>query len=152
MVGRRRVGQDDLMNDTVITLAAGALFGTGAGLLLIASGRIAGISGIAAGVLRPRAGDFAWRALFLVGLLVGGSVALRLAPQAIALDSPRPLGWLVVAGLCIGVGARLANGCTSGHGVCGVGRLSRRSLVATATFTAAGAITRAIWLQLGGAT
>jgi uncharacterized membrane protein YedE/YeeE len=140
------------MNDALLTLAAGALFGAGAGLLLIASGRIAGISGIAAGVLRPRVGDFAWRALFVLGLLAGGSVALRLAPQTIALDSPRSLGWLVVAGLCIGVGARLANGCTSGHGVCGVGRLSRRSLVATATFTAAGAITRAVWLQLGGAT
>lgn len=140
------------MNDTLVTLAAGALFGAGAGLLLIANGRIAGISGIAAGALRPRRGDFAWRALFVFGLLVGGSVALRLAPGAILLDSPRPLAWLVVAGLCIGVGARLANGCTSGHGVCGVGRLSRRSLVATATFTAAGAITRVIWLQLGGET
>ena len=140
------------MNDTLVTLAAGALFGVGAGLLLIGNGRIAGISGIAAGALRPRRGDFAWRALFVLGLLVGGGVALRLAPGAILLHSPRPLAWLVVAGLCIGVGARLANGCTSGHGVCGVGRLSRRSLVATATFTVAGAITRAIWLQLGGPT
>ena len=140
------------MNDTLVTLGAGALFGVGAGLLLIANGRIAGISGIAAGALRPRRGDFAWRALFVLGLLMGGSVALRLAPGAILMNSPRPAAWLVVAGLCIGVGARLANGCTSGHGVCGVGRLSRRSLVATATFTAAGAITRVIWLQLGGAT
>jgi uncharacterized membrane protein YedE/YeeE len=76
MVPRRPPGHDEFMNDTLVKLAAGALFGTGAGLLLIANGRIAGISGIAAGALRPRRGDFAWRALFVLGLLVGGSVAL----------------------------------------------------------------------------
>ena len=99
----------------------------------------------------PRPGDFAWRGLFLLGLFAGGSVALRLTPGAIALAHDRTLAWLVFAGLCIGFGARLANGCTSGHGVCGIGRMSLRSLVATATFTAAGAVTRLIWLQLGGA-
>jgi uncharacterized protein len=139
------------MNDTLVTLAAGALFGAGAGLLLIANGRIAGISGIAAGALRPQRGDGAWRFLFLLGLLVGGNVALWLAPAAFVTETTRPLAWLVVSGLCIGVGARLANGCTSGHGVCGIGRLSLRSAVATMTFTAAGAITRLVWLQLGGA-
>lgn len=135
----------------LVTIAAGALFGTGAGLLLIGTGRIAGISGIAAGVVRPQPGDVAWRVLFVLGLLAGGSVALRVTPGAIALAPPRALPWLLLAGLCIGVGARLANGCTSGHGVCGVGRLSLRSVVATATFTAAGALTRLAWLALGGA-
>lgn len=138
------------MNETLVTLAAGALFGVGAGLLLMGNGRIAGVSGILAGALRPRAGDFAWRALFLLGLLAGGTVALRLTPGSFVLDSTRSLAWLVVAGLCIGFGARLANGCTSGHGVCGVGRLSLRSVVATAIFTAAGALTRLVWLGLGG--
>src|SRR5690242_17506643 len=138
------------MTDTIATLAAGALFGAGAGLLLIVNGRIAGISGIAAGALSPRRGDFAWRVLFLFGLLLGGSVALRLVPAAIAVTPPRPLAWVVVAGACIGFGARLANGCTSGHGVCGVGRLSPRSFAATVIFTAAGALTRVVWVHLGG--
>jgi uncharacterized protein len=139
------------MNDTLVTLAAGALFGAAAGLLLITNGRIAGISGIAAGALRPRRGDFAWRAVFLLGMLMGGSVALELTPGGFVLESSRSLPWLVVSGLCIGFGARLANGCTSGHGVCGVGRMALRSVVATTVFTAAGAVTRVVWLQLGGA-
>jgi uncharacterized protein len=139
------------MNDPLVTLAAGALFGVGAGILLIGNGRIAGISGIAAGALGAKPGDFAWRLVFLLGLLLGGKVALGLVPAAIVLDSPRSLPWLIAAGLCIGFGARLANGCTSGHGVCGVGRLSLRSVAATAIFTAAGALTRLVWLQLGGA-
>jgi uncharacterized membrane protein YedE/YeeE len=139
------------MNGTLVTLAAGALFGVGAGILLIGNGRIAGISGIAAGALGRKPGDFAWRAVFLLGLLAGGKVALGLVPAAIVLESPRALPWLIASGLCIGFGARLANGCTSGHGVCGVGRLSLRSVVATAIFTAAGALTRLVWLQLGGA-
>ena len=139
------------MHQTLITVAAGALFGAGAGLLLIGYGRIAGISGIAAGALRPKPGDFAWRALFVLGLLLGGNAALRLFPHSISLAPPRALPWLIVAGLCIGFGARLANGCTSGHGICGIGRLSSRSIVATATFTVVGAITRLVWVALGGA-
>lgn len=139
------------MHEIVVTLASGALFGLGAGILLIINGRRPGISGITAGAINPKRGDFAWRVLFLLGLLAGGAVALRLTPEAFALTPIRGLPWIAVAGLCIGFGSRLANGCTSGHGICGIGRLSPRSIVATATFTLAGALTRVVWLAFGGA-
>ena len=132
------------MSSFIITLFAGALFGAGAGLLLVEQGRIAGISGIAAGVVAPRPGDFAWRALFIAGLLAGGAVAALSIPDAIVRERALPMIRLIAAGLCIGIGARLANGCTSGHGICGVGRLSLRSFVAVMTFTLAGALTHAV--------
>ncbi len=138
------------MLDSSTTMAAGALFGLGAGVLLVGSGRTPGIGGILKGALAGKRGDVAWRLLFLAGLLLGGRVAVELAPQTIALQAPRTLPWIIFAGLCIGVGARLANGCTSGHGVCGVGRLSPRSLVATATFTVAGALAHLAWISFGG--
>jgi uncharacterized protein len=138
------------MFDSLTTAAAGALFGAGAGLLYVGNGRLGGISGIMRGAFAVKRGDFAWRIVFLAGLLLGGRVALQLAPQTIALQAPRAVPWIVISGLCIGVGARLANGCTSGHGVCGIGRLSLRSLVATAMFTVAGAAARLIWTTFGG--
>ncbi|MFZ5890253.1 MAG: YeeE/YedE family protein [Myxococcota bacterium] len=135
---------------TIPTLAAGALFGLGAGLLLVGGGRIAGISGILAGALRGRRGDIAWRVSFVFGLLLGGQLAFRIVPHAIAVQSPRALPWVAFSGVCIGLGARLANGCTSGHGICGIGRLSLRSLIAVATFTLAGATARLVWTTFGG--
>ncbi len=138
------------MFDSSTTIAAGALFGLGAGVLLVGSGRTPGISGILKEALARKPGDFAWRVLFLAGLLLGGRLALKLAPQTIVLQAPRSLPWIIFSALCIGVGARLANGCTSGHGVCGIGRFSPRSLVATATFTLAGALARFVWIRLGG--
>jgi uncharacterized protein len=118
-------------------LAGGALIGLAASLLLVASGRIAGISGLLGGLLFPTRGDVSWRALFLVGMVAAGGIAVAVAPQSFG-DSPRGLLALAAAGVLVGVGTRIGNGCTSGHGVCGLSRLSPRSLVATLTFMATG--------------
>jgi len=120
--------------------AGGVLIGVAAAMLVLLNGRIAGISGIVAGLLRPAAGDAAWRVAFVIGLL--------LAPVAVALFERQPspridagFGTLLIAGLLVGVGTSYGSGCTSGHGVCGVSRLSPRSLVATLAFMAAGVAT-----------
>jgi uncharacterized membrane protein YedE/YeeE len=131
-------------------LAGGALIGLAASLLLLANGRIAGISGILSGLLVRQPGDVAWRAWFLAGLVLAGVLGQVLAPESIGL-SPRSLALTAVAGLLVGVGTRLGNGCTSGHGVCGISRLSARSLAATATFIAAGVAAVLVVRLLGGA-
>jgi uncharacterized membrane protein YedE/YeeE len=131
-------------------VAGGALFGGAAGLLMVEVGRIAGVAGVAAGLLRPKRGDFIWRALFVVGLLAGGLLAAHLWPGAFAWHRQASLARVVAAGLLIGVGARVGNGCTSGHGVCGVARLSPRSIVAVTLFTAVGALTHLIDRLAGG--
>ena len=116
-------------------LAGGILIGLGAVLLLWSIGRIAGISGIASGAVEGVRGDRAWRIAFLAGMMLAGAVALQFLPApARVLTGPVPL--LLTAGLLVGFGTRLGNGCTSGHGVCGLGRLSFRSLAAVATFMA----------------
>jgi uncharacterized membrane protein YedE/YeeE len=107
--------------------------------MLLFNGKIAGISGIFAGVLRPVKADALWRACFIGGLLVGGLVLRWLLPNAFDFGTIRSMGALTVAGLLVGFGTRLGNGCTSGHGVCGVARLSARSIAATLTFMATGA-------------
>lgn len=118
----------------VPALLGGTLIGLAASALLLFTGRIAGISGIYGGLLKPVAGDIGWRAAFVGGLLVGGVLLALLAPQTIAATAARSLPATVAAGLLVGFGVRLGNGCTSGHGVCGLARLSKRSLAATATF------------------
>jgi uncharacterized protein len=122
------------------SLAGGVLIGVAAAMLVLLSGRIAGISGIAGGLLRPAPGDAAWRVAFLVGLL--------LAPVAVAFFGRQPFpridagfGTLIIAGLLVGLGTSYGSGCTSGHGVCGLSRLSPRSLAATVAFMAAGMAT-----------
>ena len=118
-------------------LAGGLLIGLAAAAFVLVNGRIAGISGILGGLLRPVPGDVAWRVAFLAGLVA--------APLAYAVVAPLPTvridagtGTLLTAGLLVGLGTRYGSGCTSGHGVCGLARLSPRSLVATASFMAAG--------------
>jgi len=115
-------------------LAGGLLIGAAATLLLVGIGRIAGVSGIAGGLLRRSPGDTAWRLLFLIGLVSGGGLYALVsgAPLAIRIDVGAPL--LIVAGALVGFGTRLGGGCTSGHGVCGIARLSARSIAATVTF------------------
>ena len=119
-------------------LAGGALIGLAAVILLLANGRIAGVSGIAAGLLTRRRGEFGWRAAFIAGLWLGAGVYVvargGLFPVELAASTPLMIG----AGLLVGFGTRMAGGCTSGHGVCGIARLSGRSLVATGVFMASG--------------
>lgn len=132
-------------------LAGGALIGLAASALLLLTGRIAGISGIYGGLLRPVAGDLGWRAAFVAGLLLGGAGLALWAPATIAATPDRSLGATALAGLIVGFGVRMGNGCTSGHGVCGLSRLSGRSLAATLTFMATGVATAsAIQLLAGG--
>lgn len=122
------------------SLAGGVLIGLATAMFLLFNGRIAGISGIVGGLLRPVAGDVGWRIAFVLGLV--------LAPVAYSLTAPLPAvrveassTLLVVAGLLVGIGTRYGSGCTSGHGVCGLSRRSPRSLVATAAFMLAGIAT-----------
>jgi uncharacterized membrane protein YedE/YeeE len=119
------------------SFAGGLLIGLAAAMLLLLSGRIAGVSGIVGGMLRGRRGDLAWRACFVAGLLAAPLLWPLFLP-----DVPRRIdagtGLLVIAGLLVGLGTSYGSGCTSGHGVCGVSRLSPRSLVATAAFMVAG--------------
>jgi uncharacterized protein len=125
----------------IASLLGGMLIGLSASAMLLLDGKIAGISGILAGVLKPVAGDTLWRICFLAGLLTGGMALRVFLPTAFDFGIIRPLPMLIVAGLLVGFGTRLGSGCTSGHGVCGVSRLSPRSLVATATFVFTGALT-----------
>ncbi|MFT4045310.1 MAG: YeeE/YedE family protein [Solimonas sp.] len=122
-------------------LAGGALIGLSAGALLLGTGRIAGISGIAGSLLFERGSDTPWRLLFVVGLIAGAGIITLLRP---ALAPPPPSAGtaaLIVAGLLVGYGTRLGSGCTSGHGICGISRLSPRSMIATAIFMTAGFVT-----------
>ncbi|MDQ3060813.1 MAG: YeeE/YedE family protein [Pseudomonadota bacterium] len=118
-------------------LAGGALIGLAAALLLLLNGRIAGISGVLGGLLRPVRGDIAWRAAFVLGL-VGAPLVYGLLQELPAPQIDADYAALTIAGLLVGVGTRYGSGCTSGHGVCGISRLSPRSLVATVCFMAAG--------------
>lgn len=121
-------------------LAGGVLIGLAAAAFILFNGRIAGISGILGGLLRPQRGDTGWRVAFLGGLLAAPVVyGLFAALPAVTVEAGT--GTLVAAGLLVGVGTRYGAGCTSGHGVCGISRMSPRSLVATAAFMCAGFVT-----------
>ncbi len=128
-------------SDTLSALLGGVLIGLSATVMLLAHGRIAGISGILGGVLTSKF-DFEvrWRWLFLAGLLLGGAALYAITPLAFEITVERSNAAVVAAGLLVGFGSRLGSGCTSGHGVCGISRLSPRSLVATGTFMTTGAI------------
>jgi uncharacterized membrane protein YedE/YeeE len=126
----------------VPALLGGIIIGLAASLFMLLNGRVAGISGIFAGALHPARGDFAWRATYVFGLVGGGIVTLLAFPSLAAKSTVfLPLPLVAAGGLLVGFGARLSNGCTSGHGVCGLARLSPRSIVATVTFMATAAIT-----------
>jgi uncharacterized membrane protein YedE/YeeE len=127
-----------------ITLEAsigGILIGIAASALLVLDGRIAGVSGIVGGLIPPRRADTAWRGLFVAGLVAGGLCLRLLIGDPFHSLAETPNIALILGGLLVGFGASLGNGCTSGHGVCGVSRLSPRSIVATMTFMLAGAAT-----------
>jgi uncharacterized membrane protein YedE/YeeE len=118
----------------VSALAGGALIGLAAVLLLWLNGRIAGISGIAGRLWFAPRGDRAWRWLFLLGLLLGAGLWALLSPTPLEPRRGFPVSLLLLAGLLVGYGTSMAGGCTSGHGVCGIARLSARSLAATGVF------------------
>ncbi len=132
------------------SLAGGVLIGLSATVLLLFNGRIAGVSGIFSGALVP-AGDAGWRWAFVGGLLVGGLAMFLHSPDLFSITHGRTLPMVIAAGLLVGVGVRLGSGCTSGHGVCGLSRVSARSLVATVTFMTTGALTVLAVRLLGGA-
>ena len=121
-------------------LAGGVLLGLASALFVLLNGRILGISGIVGGLLRPRAGDMGWRLAVVLGMLVApGLYWLVVGPTQPRIDAN--WGMVVIAGLLVGVGTRYGSGCTSGHGVCGLSRMSPRSLVATLAFMGAGFVT-----------
>ena len=129
-------------------LAGGALIGVSASILLFLNGRVAGISGILGGLVSDSRSEMGWRVAFLVGLL-GGSLGYRLIVEDHPIRLAAPIPTLVVAGVLVGYGTRLGSGCTSGHGVCGIARLSPRSIVATGVFMLTGAaavfLTHHLW-------
>lgn len=135
----------------IASLIGGMLIGLSVSIMLLFSGKIAGISGIVGGILSPAQNDTQWRLLFLGGLLVGGmligsqtvgffSADLFAIDNVFAIEIERSWVALILAGLLVGFGSRFGSGCTSGHGVCGISRFSPRSLVATMTFISTGAL------------
>lgn len=141
----------DIVNFTPLpALAGGVLIGLAATLVLVANGRVTGISGIVGGLLGPVAPDWSWRLAFLAGLVGSGVVIGLIWPAAFAMDIQRSPVALLAAGLLVGVGTRMGNGCTSGHGVCGLSRLSGRSAVAVGTFMLTGALMAALVTQVFG--
>jgi len=131
-------------------LGGGALIGLSAAMFILLNGRIAGISGIVGGLLKPQSGDIAWRVLFVAGMLLAPTFWILFAEMpAINIDADYPL--LIAAGLLVGLSTRYGAGCTSGHGVCGISCLSPRSIVATLAFMATGFLTVYIIRHLFGA-
>lgn len=122
-------------------IIGGALIGLASVWMLLFYGKILGISGIVGGLFKSRSTDQAWRFYFLLGLLIGGVILRFTVPSVFSFSLSRSPYALIAAGLLVGYGTRLGNGCTSGHGVCGVSRLSPRSLMATLTFMGTGALT-----------
>ena len=122
------------------SLIGGLLLGVASAAFILINGRILGISGILGGLLPPKVGDISWRVAFLLGMLAAPTVFMALTPAGFASEPRIDAGfWTVIAaGLLVGIGTRYASGCTSGHGVCGLSRLSPRSLVATLSFMGAG--------------
>jgi uncharacterized membrane protein YedE/YeeE len=134
----------------IMPLLGGAMIGAASALLLLTHGQVAGVSGILGSSLLPpreRPRDGQWRLAFLGGLCAAGLVGSMVAPAALGVPA-RSLPLAILAGLLVGFGSRLGGGCTSGHGICGVARLSTRSLVAVATFITTGALTAGL---MGGA-
>ncbi len=115
-------------------LIGGLLIGLAAAMLLLLNGRLSGISTIVGGLVAPRGSDLGWRVAFVAGLLLGASIYMLATGDALLLELQASLPVLVLAGLLVGFGTRLGSGCTSGHGVCGIARLSKRSIVATSVF------------------
>jgi len=124
--------------EVLMPLTGGVLIGISASMMLLFSGRIAGVSGIFGGTLFKHGKERAWRLSFIAGLIAGGVLLYIINAEFFENSSGRGLLAVTIAGLLVGIGTRVGGGCTSGHGVCGIGRLSLRSIVATVTFVLAG--------------
>jgi uncharacterized membrane protein YedE/YeeE len=122
----------------VSAAVGGLLIGLAASALLYFNGRVAGVSGVLGHALAPEDGERRWRLLFVAGLVAGGLILTLFNPGAFDAAAPAPLAAIALSGLLVGFGTRLGGGCTSGHGVCGIARLSARSIAATIVFMAAG--------------
>jgi uncharacterized protein len=122
-------------------LIGGLLIGLSTVLLILFNGRIAGISGIVGGLLARKGSEIGWRAVFVVGLLLGAFVYMLATGVALPVNVQASMPVMVIAGLLVGFGTRLGSGCTSGHGICGIARFSRRSIVATLVFFVTAIIT-----------
>ncbi|MFT3870866.1 MAG: YeeE/YedE thiosulfate transporter family protein [Nibricoccus sp.] len=138
------------LESCVYGLVGGVLIGVGSLLASAATGKIPGISGLVGRIFRAEAGDVAWRVIFLVGLVIGAALAIGFNEHAAAFRPVRSLAFLAVAGVLVGVGTRVGGGCTSGHGVCGMGLGSRDSLVATLLFMATAMLTVFIFHRVAG--
>ncbi|WP_162064078.1 YeeE/YedE family protein [Vibrio taketomensis] len=130
------------------SLLGGILLGLSATLLMIVNGKVAGISGILNGIMARIDGDFAWRVVFVLGMVLGGGLVTYIAGEPIPDTSNISVAMFIVAGLLVGAGTRIGNGCTSGHGICGIGRLSKRSLIATIVFMLVAGVTVFIRLHV----
>ncbi len=130
-----------MLSNLVWGAVGGALIGLSASLLLLTHGKIAGVSGMLGGLLDPKTTDRSYRAWFLAGLLLMGLVLRFVRPELLAPRATSSLGLTAAAGLIVGFGTSLGSGCTSGHGVCGISRLSVRSILATVTFLVTGVVT-----------
>ncbi len=135
--------------DWINALLGGVIIGISVSLMLLWNGRVTGISGIINGALSPVKGDTGWRVLFIVGLFLGGLTLRALNPNIFSGSLETETWTTVVAGLLVGFGTILGSGCTSGHGVCGISRMSPRSLVATIIFISAGVIAVVAFKKLG---
>lgn len=130
-------------------LAGGLVIGGAVSLMLLANGRVTGISGIVNGTLAPSKGDTLWRVLFIAGLFVGGLFWQVFHPEVFQGQLESSLGSVAIAGLLVGFGTVMGSGCTSGHGICGSSRLSPRSVAATVAFTSAGALAVFVFKWMG---
>jgi uncharacterized membrane protein YedE/YeeE len=135
--------------DPVLPLIGGILVGLAASMLLLSHGRILGVSGLVGGLLQRQPSDLGMRLSFLGGLVSAGVLLMLIRPELFPAGPIMPLWVTAIAGFVVGFGTRLGNGCTSGHGVCGISRLSVRSLVATLTFIAAGVATVLVVRSVG---
>lgn len=133
------------MSEYLLALIGGGLIGLASILLLFTHGRIAGISGILKGSLIPKQSDWGWKISFIIGLIIMGLLIGLQQPQAFPLNPNLNYWGIALSGLLVGIGTDIGNGCTSGHGICGVSRLSIRSIVATLTFIITGIIS--VWVM-----
>ncbi len=134
------------------SLAGGMLIGLSATIMLLFNGRVTGISGMLSELFYPKPGEWLWRLVFLLGMMAGAGLFVFISPDSFTARTDFPMGLLIAGGFLVGFGTKMGNGCTSGHGICGIARLSPRSLIATMTFMISGGVTVFIIRHLIGIT